>query len=201
MLLGLAAISPGCASSYMVDRGRDVADIFTVAVGVGAGVKARVGPATVGAIANVDVVGLRNGLILDPYDANVDLQSLVVPLPPCVADSPPYLSFGFEAFQLRAPCGSRESLGMIAQSGFPFITTTLVSGSNQAPLSARLKYWTQIEAAAGLGPSIRIGFNSGELLDFILGWITIDIYKDDIGRKKSNKISEDTGTSAPDHQD
>ena len=45
-------------------------------------------------------------------------------------------------------------------------------------------YYTQIEAVVGAGPSVRLGFNPGELLDFILGWTTIDIYKDDLERSK-----------------
>ena len=43
---------------------------------------------------------------------------------------------------------------------------------------------TQIEAAIGIGPSLRLGFNPGELLDFILGWTTVDIYGDDAARQR-----------------
>jgi hypothetical protein len=32
--------------------------------------------------------------------------------------------------------------------------------------------------------NVRCGFNPGELLDFILGWTTIDIFKDDIAGRK-----------------
>ncbi len=42
-------------------------------------------------------------------------------------------------------------------------------------------YYTQLEFAAGIRYGFRIGFNIGETLDFILGWTTIDILKDDIG--------------------
>jgi len=38
----------------------------------------------------------------------------------------------------------------------------------------------KIEVAAGLLGSVRIGFNIGELIDFILGWTTIDIFDDDL---------------------
>ena len=192
LFVGLAAISTGCATPYMADRGRDAADIFTAAIGVGVGAKGRIGPVTVGVCANMDVAGVRNGLLLDALDPNVDLQSTIVPLPPCVADSPPYLCFGFEALQMRSPTLSKHELGMLAYSEFPFITTSLYSGEEDAPLSARWKYWTQIEVVAALGPSIRAGFNPGELLDFILGWTTIDIYNDDIERKKSNKALQAT---------
>ena len=54
-------------------------------------------------------------------------------------------------------------------------------------------FLAQVEAVVGLGPSIRLGFNPGELLDFILGWTTLDIYKDDLEweKRKSNHTSED----------
>ncbi len=44
----------------------------------------------------------------------------------------------------------------------------------------------------GLGGTLRLGFNPGELLDFLLGWFTIDIYNDDIelNKRKSNKTIE-----------
>jgi hypothetical protein len=44
-------------------------------------------------------------------------------------------------------------------------------------------YFTQIECVMGLGVNLKIGFNPGELIDFILGWTTIDIYGDDIEMK------------------
>jgi len=36
IFLGLATISTGCASPYMIDRGCDAADIVTLTAGVGA---------------------------------------------------------------------------------------------------------------------------------------------------------------------
>ena len=41
-------------------------------------------------------------------------------------------------------------------------------------------YWTQIEVTAGAGPSVRVGFNPGELVDFLVGWFGVDLYNDDI---------------------
>jgi len=48
---------------------------------------------------------------------------------------------------------------------------------------------TQIEAMAGCGHTLRLGFNPGELLDFVLGWAAIDIYDDDVG----SEVRPDTG--------
>jgi len=53
-------------------------------------------------------------------------------------------------------------------------------------------YWTQIEAVIGIGGTLRLGFNPGELLDFILGWTTIDIYGDDLEAKKQKEKSNPT---------
>ncbi len=41
--------------------------------------------------------------------------------------------------------------------------------------------YTEVEAVAALGPAVRVGINPGELVDFILGWTTLDIYSDDVG--------------------
>jgi len=45
----------------------------------------------------------------------------------------------------------------------------------------------QAEAAVGLGLVFRAGINVGELLDFALGWSTLDIFGDDLetGRRRN----------------
>jgi hypothetical protein len=43
-------------------------------------------------------------------------------------------------------------------------------------------YYTQIEAALGVGGTIRIGMNAGEIMDFLFGWVGVDIMHDDINR-------------------
>ena len=53
--------------------------------------------------------------------------------------------------------------------------------------------FTQIEILFGLGITFRLGFNPGELIDFLLGWSTVDIYHDDIG-KKTNLTKERWGS-------
>jgi hypothetical protein len=45
-----------------------------------------------------------------------------------------------------------------------------------------LPYLTQIEVTAACLGGVRAGFNPGELIDFILGWTTLDLFNDDIGR-------------------
>ncbi len=42
------------------------------------------------------------------------------------------------------------------------------------------------------GLTLGLGFNPGELLDFILGWTTLDIFKDDIekGGRKGDVVTK-----------
>ena len=41
--------------------------------------------------------------------------------------------------------------------------------------------YTQVEIAAGLVYGLRVGFNPGELLDWLVGWFGGDLYADDVG--------------------
>jgi len=57
--------------------------------------------------------------------------------------------------------------------------------------------YTDIKIVVGLGPSASVGFNPGELLDFILGFAGVDIYDDDLkGRPddRSDRLPEVTKT-------
>ena len=58
------------------------------------------------------------------------------------------------------------------------------------------EYYSQVEVVVAIIRSLRLGLNPGELLGFILGWTTMDIYGDDLRAKtqteKSNKSSEAT---------
>ena len=48
-------------------------------------------------------------------------------------------------------------------------------------------HWTQLRIFAGVTiVSVSVGANPGELLDFALGWLGIDIYGDDAGAKALN---------------
>ena len=47
------------------------------------------------------------------------------------------------------------------------------------------EYYTQVEVVIAIIGSLRLGFNPGELLDFLVGWTTLDIYGDDLNKKGS----------------
>jgi hypothetical protein len=171
----------GCASSgYLIDRGRDAADIFTVAFGVGAGAKARVGPITAGMFVNSDVAGLRGGeafaltedFARTPYEATV-----ILPVPPIFWEDYVPL-FVTDEFRASAQQGSRHK-SYHGTSYVPLVAWV----DDPSNASTRWAYNTQIEVAGGLGLTVRLGFNPLELLDFIIGWTTLDILDDDIGVK------------------
>jgi len=64
-----------------------------------------------------------------------------------------------------------------AGSMIPFVALV-----DKRPLYMHWYYYTQMEAALGLGGTIRIGVNAGEILDFLFGWFGVDIMHDDINR-------------------
>ena len=87
-VLALAtACLTGCASTggYLIDRGRDAADIVTITAGGGVGGKARVGPFQTGLLLDMSSIGLRGGsLFLVDLDggpwalpSNIDAQYIV----------------------------------------------------------------------------------------------------------------------------
>jgi hypothetical protein len=162
----------GCASTkaYCVDRGRDALDIFTVVVGVGVGVDARVGPLMQGAYVSKDLTGLQAGEFFwgkDPawewlYD-DPAVASIV-----CLGSEVSNIS-GLsqqrdKAFSTYYRWGVNESLGN--RQG---------NARNMAG---------QISVALGVGPSLRLGFNWLEALDFVTGWFGFDLMHDDVASQQ-----------------
>mgnify|MGYP001185095109 CR=1 FL=1 len=58
----------------------------------------------------------------------------------------------------------------------------LTTGFMHGSCSFRPSYHTQIEVALGLGGTVRLGINPGEMADFVLGWLQIDLFHDDVYR-------------------
>jgi hypothetical protein len=177
--VAVAAFLSGCAStgSYLADRGRDAADVLTVAAGLGAGAKGRVGPFALGLVYHREAIGLRGGALYEnlSFDDDIGDFHLVV--------------LGFEAFSPdRHPNNIWEQRKKRYHTPYLVIPMPVACTSSQE--IETIAYLTQIEAVIGLGPSIRLGFNPGELLDFFLGWTTIDIFNDDLARKKQKERIE-----------
>jgi hypothetical protein len=179
LVLGMLAAGSGCVSAraYFHDRWADAKDIFTASVGTGpGGVMARVGPVNAGFFYNSDWTGLRAGEFFNfPSDFRERMAQR------CAGEIGIGLVWG-EGFgnslSLKEACERKKSyewggvLIPIVYSGVP------------------ASCYTQIEVAAGIAGTLRLGFNPGELLDFLLGWTTLDIYGDDLQARKEREEAE-----------
>jgi hypothetical protein len=192
----------GCASSsrYFADRGRDTADIFTATAGVGLGAKARIGPLGVGMILAGEFTGLKGGTLLH-LDKKDECFEMYPVLNPCPASAGGSLGgFGGETYDLRATNSMPRIRGKCyrALSSTPLVVLPLGETTMNGPSILRgfHPFYTQIEVSAACVVGIKLGFNPGELLDFTLGWTTIDIFNDDLQsgqlKAESNKSAEVT---------
>ncbi|HBF33348.1 TPA: hypothetical protein DDW35_02165 [Candidatus Sumerlaeota bacterium] len=175
VVLALALLTAGCASNstYWNDRKRDALDIVTLTVGVGAGAKAQVGPLNNGLSLIVDRMGLRSGTfgITKPSQGCWDTSGsdlLLLSMDSCYwpgdrrTDAKNYSSgsiFCFPFPPMRNFYANRDALDRSFCSNLP--------------------YYTRLEVCGGFIGTLRVGINPGELLDFLLGWTTLDIYQDD----------------------
>jgi len=178
ILLSIASFVTGCASigGYFVDRGRDAADIITATAGVGLGAKGRIGPLQTGLLIEAPQIGVRGG----EFSADNPLLYMA------------NTSRGASGEAIGITQGEEEFHMVKLDRHKEFYSTSIderifvykVKDQYSAPY-----YYTQIEAVIAIGLSIRIGFNPGELLDFILSWTTIDIYGDDLeARKRRERV-------------
>jgi len=154
----------GCA--YWRDRGRDALDVVTLGFGPGLGAKARVGPVQVGALAMMQIVGVRDGSAGLYRTGGVDGPQ---------AWEGQKVILGFEE---SAPPGNGPARGKVFDLG-NFVVPMPPPGE-RIPAS----YWTQIEVTGAAVLGFKVGFNPGELLDLLLGWFGVDIYRDDVGDRR-----------------
>ncbi|MDE0838730.1 MAG: hypothetical protein OSB41_06700 [Kiritimatiellae bacterium] len=197
----------GCTSSqYAKNRRQDLADVFTIALGAGTGIQARVGPVQLAAINQADIVGLKAGCgFVDgenlheneqtyhvfPRSAKINLgdeavtevfrtgkgnamdlrgEESLLHMP--MYQRRWYSAFGHELFD-PGPSYSAENRRKTIAARSPFFGYTKLITENPA-------YYTQMELAVGVGLTLRLGFNPGELLDLLLGFASLDLYGDDL---------------------
>lgn len=173
----LSALCSSCATSgYLGDRMRDAGDMFTATAGMGAGAKARIGPMQVGALYNIDMWGIRGGDFGPVPWYETCTRDALFPVPAKWIGYPMAKAgqFGEERFAHSCECDISWQRGkdFVADAPLPILG-----------LTKQAEYYTQIEVVVAAFGSIRLGFNPGELLDFILGWTTLDIYSDDLWSK------------------
>ena len=191
VLLLLAMLLAGCAStrSYFADRGRDAADVFSLSVGKGMGAKVRAGPVTLPLLVEYTAAGLRGGEI-----CSQDLSGVETNYHNLGTTDGGMGPLAFERFDL-AQQDRGKNFAASSRGGdtyTPFITR-LESESSAA-------YYGEVEAVVAVWYSVRVGFNVLELLDFVVGWTTLDMFHDDIGTKngKSNQALHGTTDSRAD---
>lgn len=190
-LLSIQFMLSGCSTPYMIDRGRDAKDIVTVTIGNSFGAKARLGPLHAGLYAGTDLAGLRAGQIESSFSA-IDWSTLS-DTDCTIFSEESYRPQGMPIAEQRGKLF--DSVGLLGVSiGMPSFSQ---SGRD---FGQHLPYFTQCEVAAGLLGGLRFGINPGELLDFILGWTTVDIFSDDVAtdnQNGSNQASQAIGAPAP----
>ena len=177
--LGLGLLgAQGCASAYWADRGNDLKDVVTLAVGLGLGAKARVGPLQAPLIVQSDYAGLRCGEwfaspMRHDYWTYVSEAGRVVEGPiPLYYREYDALYSGYEVFEPGGLAEARRK-NVAAQGMGPF---------NFEKSRRNYGYYTQVEATVGAVVSLRVGLNPGELLDALAGFTTVDLLGDDVKR-------------------
>jgi hypothetical protein len=169
----IGVLSSGCATShYFSDRGRDALDVLTLQVGGGYGAKVRVGPFQIGWMEDmIGLAGLRGGTFFNVSDCinygkdghhsqYADTQRIVN---------------GTESFDFSRIGRGKTFVAGTEVNGLTTPFFHRVDNRYKAP-----HYYTQIELVFGAGLTFRQGINLGELLDFVLGWTSLDIYRDDM---------------------
>jgi hypothetical protein len=173
----IAVSTVGCANPvYRQNRRRDALDIFSVAAGVGAGAKVRVGYIQIGALYSQDLAGLRMGRsFVRPVDfgPRSDMVDWTVTVPMI---GPGTALWGVERFHV--PQGSEWTRrDMSKPSDYETRNLFLMTIAKDSMVA----WWWQVEVVAGLGGTVRLGFNLAEFADFLLGWARADLLDDDVG--------------------
>lgn len=186
-------ISTGCASlkNYSVDRGHDLADIVTLAAEKDSlGVTLQVGPLITGvAKSDGQGIGLRSGHI-----GTYDFQDYA------------YFFGGRKSFDGN---DERDSTSYDIESsilGLPFevlgagVIANPFCLPDPDPIDWSLidppiicddggwQVFCQCEVSIGMYGGIRVGLNPAEVLDFILGWTTLDICGDDTASRSRDTV-------------
>jgi hypothetical protein len=192
---GLIVAMTGCATPNMRDRANNAKDIFTATVGWGAGAKARIGPVNAGLFVNGDRAGLRvgRGFTSRQLSASTEMVEMTTPLPVFPGLHGGW--FGLHSLEkCDEPCSESKRRNK-GYCGFGVIVPGIMD-----VMDAPAPYYSQVEIAGGCIVTVRLGFNPGELLDFLLGWGGIDIYNDDVetrrAKGRSNQATQATGAEA-----
>jgi hypothetical protein len=158
-----------CSSNYGNNLVLDARDIFSFSAGYGLGAQARVSYLAEGFLFKKDLVGMQNG-IPAWYGNQAQIFDVDVALGRLHIFNPPYDVY------IRKD-------GVLLAEGPLFLYWPRKDKWNP-------KWATQVDATLALGLSIKVGFNPGELLDFITGVFGYDLFGDDYEEKEFEEKKE-----------
>ena len=168
ILILLLAVQ-ACSSLYVRNRMRDAADIVTLEAETGSyGASARVGPLKAG-LSYKSPEGFAGGLRGGEFGAHESSEFTIAFFGAdrfAVSEKDIPEKRGKE-FHARSPFGTERSL-----RDHPALLKDDIS-------FAPPHYFTQIELSFGLFLGLKVGLNLGELVDFLLGFLFVDILSDD----------------------
>jgi hypothetical protein len=158
-LLALILVTlPATGCAYARNRGRDFADIFTVAGTVGLGANAQVMPAVVGVGGTVTKVGLENGA-WQWGEGGVD--------------------GGVGVIALKGSGHVGGDRDRMKEYGSLFVLGLAPVGLFEQPKLNGV-FYGKIEASVALGVGVKVGFNIVEFFDFLAGIVGCDPAGDDV---------------------
>ncbi|MEO0480039.1 MAG: hypothetical protein AAF196_11200 [Planctomycetota bacterium] len=170
----------GC-SGYWRNRWDDARAPFTFAVENSFGAKAQAGPIGAGLFLSFGSAGLRGGA-LTHSGSDRDYSRL---------------NDGFEdvwagpiGWDSWSPADAESwARGKRWRSGQSSRWWECVGSARfECQRSLYAPWFTNVEAAVGLFGGLRLGFNVGEFADFLLGFVGVDIYGDDLGSGTSGVL-------------
>ncbi|MCZ6690087.1 MAG: hypothetical protein O7H41_10820 [Planctomycetota bacterium] len=186
-LIAIITITTGCQTvgQYFANRGRDLADCITIEGGVGYGFGAEIKLAGLVHVAGgacyygAPPVGLRYGeLVPSSESGDKDTGFLGIPLVGLVLlhGAPPYLHVSVDDKEEHGCYWLLPGLASYyTEVSESWIWTDPKSGWSRL-------HAFDVEAHLFLGVvGVRVGFSPGEFLDFLLGWVGVDIAGDDEG--------------------
>lgn len=183
LLVALLPLVAGCA--YLNDRVRDASDMVTAAVEaptVNAAVQ--VGPLMAGlGAAGGGGFGLRSGGIGVYHTEETN-----------------FFTLGHRLFAPRDLDQYRDKGYEVECFWFPGLRSNSKGISESRSEEGQWFNACQFEATFGLGVGVRAGVNVAEILDFILGWTTLDICGDDIAaeeRREAKALEESKKADNP----
>ena len=223
LLLIVALLIANCQSTYMYQRSKDTADLFTFALqSQSYGASVRTGPLKVGINYKSNdgsSIGLRGGewgsfddedfsIFFLGSDILTDQKKPQPKAQPADQSQPAnHTEINSEIEQLLANMPSTLKLrhkDVHARSPFgtqiPFQKANpLFKESKVKNKFAPIHHQTSIELSAGLYYGVKIGINIGELFDWLLGWAGADPFDDDlpINPNEIAKQLKDTQNNKP----